>query len=135
MKTTFALVLATALASVPAMAQEMRPGQYKTVTTSEMAGRVMKPIQDVDCVTKADIDQGLARMGQDKDATCKASDIKRAAGTTTYKLTCAEEGVKSTGNADIRMTSDSFDYNIAMKGPMGPMKINVRGTRVGECRK
>ena len=125
-------MFSAALASAPAMAQEMRPGQYKTITTSNMGG---KPIQDMDCVTKADIDQGLARMGHDKDGSCKASDIKRGPGTASYKLTCAEDGVKSTGEADIRMTPDSFDFNLAMKGPMGPMKINVRGTRVGECRK
>lgn len=126
------LAAALCLACLPATAQEMRPGQYKTITTSSMGG---KPIQDADCVTKADIDQGLARMGQDKDSNCKATDIKRGPGTASYKLTCAEDGMKSTGDADIRMTADSFDYTIAMKGPMGPMKINVRGTRVGDCRK
>jgi hypothetical protein len=128
------LAAALALVALPATAQEMRPGQYKTVTKAEMGGRAMKPIQDEDCVTRADIDQGLARMG-DKEATCKASDIKRGAGRTTYKITCAEDGQKTSGEADIKMTPDGFDYNVAMMSPMGPMKVNVRGTRVGDCRK
>jgi hypothetical protein len=136
MRKAAALLLATALASLPAMSQEMRPGKYKTVTKMDMGGRAMPPQQDEDCVTKADIDEGLARMGHDKEATCKPSDIKRGPGTASYKVTCAEDGVKTTGEADIRMTPDSFDFNMTMKTPqMGPVKANVRGTRMGECRK
>lgn len=128
------LAAALALVALPATAQEMRPGQYKTVTKAEMGGRAMKPMQDEDCVTRADIDQGLARMG-DQDASCKATDIKRGAGRTTYKIACGSEKNKASGDVDIRTTPDGFDYNMAMTGPMGPMKVNVRGTRVGDCRK
>jgi hypothetical protein len=100
-----------------------------------MAGRAMKPIQEEDCVTKADIDQGLARMGHDKEDSCRTSEVKRGPGTVSYKLTCTQDGAKTTGDAAIRMTADSFDFKMAMAGPMGPMKVNVRGNRVGECRK
>lgn len=132
---SFALLILT-LAAIPlaAGAQEMRPGRYKTSTRMEAPGRSLPPVNNEDCVTKRDIDEGLARFNGDEEAQCKATDIKRGAGTISYKVTCVEEGNKSSGEVNGKFTADSFDYNMVVNKPK-PVTINVRGTRVGECKK
>jgi hypothetical protein len=91
----------------------------------------MKPMPDEDCFTRKDIDDGLARATA-KDSTCKASDIKRGPGTIAYNMTCVEDGKKSTGTMAGKFTADSFDFNMTMSNPGA--KVNVKGTRVGECK-
>jgi hypothetical protein len=129
------LPLALAIASIPiaAGAQEMRPGRYKTITRMEAPGRSLPPINNEDCVTKRDVDEGLARFQGDEESQCKASDIKRGAGTISYRMTCTEEGKKSTGEVNGKFTADSFDFNMVVN-KVQTVKINVRGTRVGECK-
>ena len=134
----FTLLLAVALggASLTAAAQEMRPGRYKTALTMEMAGQSRPPQLHEDCVTQRDIDDGLARLRGDEEAQCKQSDVKRGPGTISYKMACVDEGRKSTGEASGKFGADSFDLTLTLNSPQAggkPMRVNIRGTRVGEC--
>ena len=133
-----ALVVAVALvgASLTASAQEMRPGRYKTTMKVEGAGQSLPVHVDEDCVTQRDIDEGLARLRGDEEAQCKQSDMKRGPGSVSYKMTCVDEGRKSTGEASGKFSADSFDFNMTLDNPQAggkPMRVNIRGTRVGEC--
>jgi Protein of unknown function (DUF3617) len=123
------IALALPLAS---QAQEMRPGHYKMTITTEIQGTKMPTMPEEDCVTKGDIDEGLARLG--KDAECKPSDIKRGAGTIAYKVTCVDLGKTSYGQTNGKYTADTFDFNMVIKEPLA-MKMHVKGTRSGECKK
>ena len=132
------LALSLAGASLTAFAQEMRPGRYQTTLTTERAGQSVPANQDEDCVTQRDIDDSLARLRGDEEAQCKQSDIKRGPGTISYKMICVDEGRKYTGEASGKFTADSFVFNITLNSPQAggkPMRVNIRGNRIGDCRK
>lgn len=127
------LLLACAFAS----AQDIRPGRYQTTATMNVAGPMGKPMIDEDCITRKDIEDGLTRVGIEKDSQCKVLGLKRSPGHVSYQLACAEDGVKTTGDVKGTMTADSFEFDIVTTAPergARPMNLKVKGKRIGECK-
>jgi len=130
----FLLPLVAAVACTSgAFAQELRPGLYRQETLMQGPGAPARPMASQECVTKKDIEEGLVRLGQDKDEGCKASDVKRAPGKVSYRVKCEE----SAGEVQGTYAADSYEFNMTAspKGAGGKsIKVVTRGTRVGDCK-
>jgi hypothetical protein len=128
------LPLAAALAvATGAAAQELRPGLYRQETTMSAPGMPARPQASQECVTKKDIDEGLVRLGHDKDDPCKASGVKRSPGKVSYRMACEE----STTQVEGTYTAESYEFNInATPGAGGGKAIRVvtKGKRIGDCK-
>jgi hypothetical protein len=123
-----ALVLATG-----ASAQELRPGLYRQETAMNAPGMPSRPQASQECVTKKDIDEGLVRLGHDKDDPCRASGVKRSPGKVSYRMACEESNAKVEGT----YTADSYEFTIdATPGAGGGKAVRVvtRGKRIGDCK-
>jgi hypothetical protein len=114
-------------------AQELRPGLYRQETVVNMPGAPARPQASQECVTKKDIDDGLVRLGQDKDDPCKASDVKRGPGRVSYRMACED----STAQVEGTYTVDSYEFTInsAPRGGGGrTVRAVTRGKRTGDCK-
>lgn len=124
----FALALATG-----ADAQELRPGLYRQETVVNLPGAAARPQASQECVTKKDIDDGLVRLGQDKDDPCKVSDVKRGPGRVSYRTTCED----STTQVEGTYTADAYEFtiNATPRGGGGKaVRAVTRGKRTGDCK-
>ena len=124
---------AAAVCMTGASAQELKAGLYRQETLMQAPGMPGRPMASQECVTKKDIDEGLVRLGQDKDDDCKVSGVKRAPGRVNYRLKCED----SSGEVQGAYTADSYEFNMtatAKAGGGGSMKIVTRGKRIGDCR-
>ena len=132
--TTLSLLVAM-LAAIPLVveAQDMRPGRYKTVARMEIPGSMMETVNDEICVTRDNIDEFLARLGGDKDPECKIADLERGPGAISYKVICVHPGATTVHETNGKFSSDSFDFNLSPKNEKA-MKLNIKGTRIGECK-
>jgi len=120
-----------------AMAQDPRPGKYRSTMKSDMPGMAGKPMVDEDCISKKEFEDGLTRLGIEKDTQCKVLDLKRAPGQVSYRLECVEDGRKSTVQANGKLAADAFDFTLVMtNAQMGPkpVTVNIQGKRIGECK-
>ncbi len=130
----FLLPLVAALAcTTGAFAQELRPGLYRQETIMQGPGAPGRPMASQECVTKKDIDEGLVRLGQDKDDGCRASDVKRAPGRVSYRVKCEE----SAGEVHGTYTADSYEFSMTAspKDAGGrSIKVVTRGKRAGDCK-
>jgi hypothetical protein len=119
------------------MAQDPRPGKYRSTMKSDMPGMAGKPMVDEDCISKKESDDGLTRLGIEKDTQCKVLDLKRTPGQVSYRLECVEDGRKSTVQANGKLAADAFDFTLVMtSAQMGPKPVtmNIQGKRIGDCK-
>jgi len=129
----FLFPLLAAACATAASAQELRPGLYRQETIMQAPGAPARPMASQECVTKKDIDEGLVRLGQDKDDDCKASGVKRAPGRVSYRMACADSAGEVLGT----WTADSYEFDMTAtpKGSGGKIiKVVTRGKRIGDCK-
>lgn len=132
-----ALVLLLLAFPLAATAQDLRPGRYRATMTSDLPALAGKPMVDEDCITQKDIDEGLAKVGIEKNSDCKVSALKRSPGRVSYQMTCEQDGMKSTGSVTGTFGGDAYDFTVVSTGPQfggKAMRMRIVGKRVGECR-
>jgi hypothetical protein len=132
------ILVLLAIVALPfaAWAQDMRPGQYRTSMTSDVPNFGNKPVVDEDCFTQQDINDGLTKVGIEKDSSCKVEGFKRAPGKVSFRQVCTENGSKSTNDVTGAMSGDAFDFQIISNSPqMGNKSFRTRiiGKRIGNC--
>jgi hypothetical protein len=132
------ICIAFALAILPAfaVAQDMQPGKYRTTLTTDLPAMKGRTVSDEDCVTPKDIADGLSKVGIEKDSDCKVSGLQRSPGRVSYRLSCTEDGQKSSGEVTGTMTADSFDFRFMMASAHTggkPLATRVQGKRIGAC--
>jgi hypothetical protein len=91
---------------------------------------------DEDCVTQQDINDGLTKVGIEKDSSCKVENFKRSPGKVSFRQVCAENGSKSTNDVTGTMSGDAFDFQIiSNSAQMGNKSFRTRivGKRIGNC--
>jgi hypothetical protein len=131
------LLIALAVPLAAAAAQDLRPGRYRTTMTSDLPALAGKPMIDEDCITQKDIDEGLSKVGIEKDSECKVSAMKRSPGRVSYQMTCEQDGMKSTGSVTGTFGGDAYDFTVVSAGPQfggKPTRMRIVGKRVGECK-
>jgi hypothetical protein len=90
MKRFLPLAAAAFACATGAWAQELKPGLYRQETIVNVPGMTARPQASQECVTRKDIEEGLVRLGQDKDEPCKASEVKRSPGKVSYRMACED---------------------------------------------
>jgi hypothetical protein len=126
--------LAAALAcATGSWAQELKPGLYRQETVMNAPGVPARPLASQECVTKKDIDDGLVRLGQDKDDPCKVSDVKRGPGRVSYRMACEDSATQVEGT----YTADTYEFTINAVPRAGggkTVRVVTRGKRAGDCK-
>jgi hypothetical protein len=126
--------LAAALAcATGSWAQELKPGLYRQETVMNAPGVPARPLASQECVTKKDIDEGLVRIGQDKDDPCKASDVRRSPGKVSYRMSCED----STTQVEGTYTADAYEFvaNATPRAGGGKtFRMVTKGKRLGDCK-
>ena len=120
-----------------AQAQALKPGKYEVTFTSDLPALAGKPVKEEECLTQKDVDTGFTKLGVDPDnASCKVSDLKRAPGSVSYRITCTAGDRKSTGEASATHGTETFDLKIVNRTAQQPAPFTHRkvGKRVGECK-
>lgn len=120
-----------------AAAQDLRPGQYRTTTTTDLPAMAGKPVVEEECFTQKDVDEGLSKFGIEKDSGCKVSNMKRSAGKVSYQIACQDGGIKSTANVSGSVGTDAFEFAIETSGGHTggkPVRTRIVGKRVGSCK-
>jgi len=132
-----ALLLVVVALPLAVAAQDLRPGQYRTTTTTDLPEMAGKPMVEEECVTQKDVDEGLSKIGIEKESGCKVSNMKRSPGKMSYQIACQEGGMKSAGNVSGSMGADAFDFVVEMRGAQTggkPMRTRIVGKRLGNCK-
>jgi hypothetical protein len=134
----YAIVLPAALAlasPLVASADDLQPGKYRQTMTSDMPGAGNKPLSGEECITQEDIDSGMSKVGLEQDTECKVLDLKRGAGSVSYRMRCEDEGKVSTAETQGTFTRDSYDFRIVWHaaGSTKSTTMRVVGKRVGAC--
>ena len=133
MKRFLPLAAAAFACATGAWAQELKPGLYRQGTIVNVPGLTARPQASQECVTRKDIEEGLVRLGQDKDEPCKASEVKRSPGKVSYRMACED----STAVVDGTYSADTYEFIVsATPRAAGGKAVRMvsRGKRIGDCR-
>ena len=122
---------------VPALAQEMEPGEWEFVTSMSAPGMPQaQTFTSKRCVTAKDSDPS---RWQDKQqaSDCKVSPSKKSGGSYTWEVSCPSTGMRGTGTA--RVTRSTMDSEMRLAADMGGQKFEMvnktTGKRLGACKK
>lgn len=138
MTTRTVLFALLAAASLPAAAQNMRPGQWQFTTTMTSPAMQQPQVGTISkCLSKSDADDPVSFMGGDQAAGCDVTRGESAPGSYSWTVACQKQGVSGTGKAwfgpekiesEIRMT-------IALKEGGQTMEMTNRtlGRYLGPC--
>ena len=123
---------------VPALGQEMQPGEWQFTTTMTMPGMPQPQVMNHSrCVTKEDSDPSRLADRQQGKSDCKVSGMKKSGGTQSWEVNCPSTGMRGTGTA--RVTATTVDSEMRLAGDMGGQKFEMHnkttGKRLGDCKK
>lgn len=128
-------IVVVALAAFPwaALAEDLQPGKYRQTLSSEADGG--KAQTHDQCITQADVDSGLSKVGIEDDGDCKVADFKKGSGSISYRMVCEEDGRRTTATTNGTFTRDSYDFHIVWQAPgkAKPTVLHAVGKRIGAC--
>jgi hypothetical protein len=114
----------------------LQPGLYERVLEVDADGSTGKN-KDTICWSAADakdVVKTIATAG--KEADCKVSDVKTAAGgKLTFNVSCKEGGRVTTTANDVTYGPDWYTNVSKGKSEAGPVSQKVSAKRIGECKK
>lgn len=134
-----ALLFAGLLASFPAAAQQMQPGEWQftsTVTSPAFPGPQTATFTN--CVKKEDASDPSRWMGkQDYKSDCKVTPGKKTADSYSWQISCPSS--RTQGSGTVRFsggTSMESDMRMAseQRGRKLEMRTRMTGRRVGPCK-
>lgn len=134
-----ALLFAALLASFPAAAQQMQPGEWQftsTVTSPAFPGPQTATFTN--CVKKEDASDPSRWMGkQDYKSDCKVTPGKKTADSYSWQISCPSS--RTEGGGTVRFsggTSMESDMRMAseQRGRKLEMRTRMTGRRVGPCK-
>ncbi len=122
---------------LPLVAQSinLRPGRYETVVDIELPGGVKMPMKNEDCITAADLKDGVKTFLEEMGDNCKISDLKATGNRLTFNAVCKEDDTTMTTTADMNFTGDSYSGLMKAKDEKGQeFTFRVSGKRLGDCK-
>jgi hypothetical protein len=138
------LFAAAALASAPAFALEIEPGQWQSTETHTVNGKMEKPEITHDCVSAQearDPVKALAQMKGDTGNQCRVFDIKQSGNMVSFVMQCGDPKMGTMDMAATFIFADSRHYKGAIKTEMTLMgkkissDMTVDAQWTGACKK
>lgn len=124
------------LASAPALAQKVEPGEWQV--TSTVTGAMFPKPQtrtETHCVKKEDVDDPRRWLGE-MGADCTVTPTKQGADHYSWTVACPQSAVRGSGNMRWTRTTMDIDMDLASdkQGKKVEMRSKVSGRRVGPCK-
>lgn len=134
MKTrTLAIVAlaASCLAPRPARAADkLQAGLWEITAAVELPGTsAPAPTKQTECLTQAQVDAEPAPGIQ--QGACKVTDVRRAGGTTTWKLDCGEVG-KGSGEVKLKSATE-YEGWMTLETGGATVRTTIRARRIDKC--
>ena len=130
------LLLVPLLASAPALAQKVEPGEWRI--TSTVSGPMFpKPEThaEVHCVKKEDVDDPNRWLGP-MSAGCTVTPTARGADHYSWTVACPQSAMRGSGTMRWTRTTMDIEMDLASEkaGKKVQMRSKVSGRRVGPCK-
>jgi len=133
------LLFAALLASFPAAAQQMQPGEWQfNTTTTSPALPGPQSATFTNCVKKEDASDPSRWMGkQDYKSDCKVTPGKKTADSYSWQISCPNS--KTQGSGTVRFTGGTrMESDMLMTGEQRgrsfEMRTRMSGKRLGPCK-
>lgn len=133
----FAGLVFIAHVSFAAGVPDFQEGLWEITSASEMPGMPAMPaIKYTQCMTNKDY---IPHGKDEKDHSCKLSDIRTEGSTLTWKMACKSNEGDMEGNGKIAYNKDKFDGSVVINVQMpgrGKMQMTnkMTGRRIGNCK-
>src|SRR5262245_9031078 len=122
---------------VPALAQEMDPGEWEFTTSMSAPGMPQaQPFTHKRCVTKDD--QDPSRWSDKKGKSdCTVKPGKKGGGVVTWEVSCPKSGMRGSGTARMARTTVESEMRMSSDAPgkSFEMVTKTTGKRLGACQK
>jgi hypothetical protein len=130
------LWLALLLASAPAFAQKVDPGEWE-ITSTVSGAMFPKPETrtETHCMKKGEVDGPNRWLGQ-IGADCTVTPTKQGADHYSWTVACPKSAVRGSGNMRWTRTTMDIDMDLASEkeGKKVQMRSKVSGRRIGPCK-
>jgi len=126
------LFIALAVASLPAAAQSMKPGEWEFTTTMTSPAMTQPQKGTVrKCVGKAEADDPVSFMGGDKAAGCDIRRGESAPGSIHWTIACEKQGVSGTGQASYGPDKIESEISMTVALQEGGQKMQMTNRTIG----
>jgi hypothetical protein len=131
------LVAAAAVSfAVRGQTVQLRPGKYETTMERSAMGHHLPPVKNVDCITAEDVknlkDFATNLAGADDD--CAISNYEESSNRVTFTAVCDDDDGRTTVNAELTMSTDSFRFVVDAKDDEGvESRLTISTRRLGAC--
>jgi hypothetical protein len=131
-----AFLLVFLLASAPALAQKVDPGEWQ-ITSTVSGAMFPKPETrtETHCMKKGEVDDPKRWLGQ-MGADCTVTPTQQGADHYSWTLACPKSAMRGTGNMRWTRTTMDIEMDLASEkqGKKVEMRSKVSGRRVGPCK-
>lgn len=139
MKTSSLLFALLTAASLPAAAQNMRPGEWEFTTTMTSPMMQQPQVGTVKkCIAKTEADDPMSFMGGDKAAGCDVTRGASAPGSYNWTIACQKQGVSGNGKASYGPDRIESEIRMTVALQEGGQKIEMvnrtLGRYLGPCK-
>lgn len=118
---------------LPAAAQNIKPGQYEYVASTEMMGMSI-PITFKQCVTQKDIDSNNAYVNQKGAEGCTSPEVKRSGNQINVKFICSKPKMTGAGSGTVADDGFSMLMNVTQHDMNNAVvKTQLNAKRIGNC--
>jgi hypothetical protein len=122
--------------ALPIVAQSinLRPGRYETVVDIELPNGQKMPMKNTDCITAADLKDGVKTFLEEMGENCKISGLKATGNQMRFNATCTDDDVTMTTTAEMTFAGDAFSGLFKAKDDKGQQfTFKMSGKRLGDC--
>jgi hypothetical protein len=124
-----------ALLSLPAHAQQLKPGQYEYVTKTEVMGMTI-PVSFKQCVTQKDVDSNDAYVNKKGMEGCTPPVVKRSGAAITINYTCTKPKMTAEGKGNVSADTFTFDMKVIQHEMNNSVvRTSLAAKRIGDCKK
>lgn len=112
---------------------EMEPGEWEITVETEIAGVPMKipPVTYKQCITDSEPVPENRQPGQQ----CQVKDMQRKGSTITWTVVCNTGGGTTTGKGEVHYEGNQMKGKMEMQMEGMTMISNMKGRRLGPCKK
>lgn len=122
--------------ALPLLAQSinLRPGRYEMVVDIELPNGQKMPVKNTECITAADLKDGVKTFLEEMGENCKISGLKATGNQMNFVATCNDDDVTMTTTAEMTFASDTFTGLFKAKDDKGQQfTFKMSGKRLGDC--
>ena len=131
------VALSLAAAWLPALAQQMEPGewQFDTLSTSPLFPKPQSILYTT-CIRQEDLSDPTRWMGKQRESDCKVTPVKQTADSFSWQIACPK--TNTTGSGSVRYGRGTMEGDMQMAGENQGRKFELRtkmtGKRLGPCK-